>query len=174
MEVDKNVYPIGLFEAPVMITKQQIAQWIDQLSNYPNELRASVEQLSDSELDSSYREGSWTIRQLINHMADSHTHAYIRFKWALAHPDCVIKAYDEVAWSDFKDAKEAPIEVSLDYIELLYKRWVYFLKTLNEDDFKVFYIHPAGNQQKSLFFTLGQYVWHGNHHLAQIKQWKNA
>lgn len=172
--VDKEVYPIGLFESPVMISKSQIEDWIDEIAQYPALLRNSIESLTESDLESSYREGTWTIRQLVHHIADSHTHAYIRFKWAKAHPGCVIKAYDEMAWSDFKDAKEAPIELSLVYIDMLYKRWVYFLKTLTEEDYQIFYIHPQGNQQKSLFFTLGQYVWHGNHHLAQIEQWKKS
>jgi len=168
--VDKNIYPIGLFEAPVMMSKKQIDAWIAELSNFPKQLREVVKQLSTDELDQSYREGSWTIRQLIHHLGDSHTHAYIRFKWPLAHPGCIIKAYDERAWSDFKDAKEAPVDLSLDFLEVLYAKWVYLLKTLNEEDYKTFYIHPEGNQQKSLFFTLGQYVWHGHHHLAQIKE----
>lgn len=168
--VDKKIYPIGVFEAPIMSSKKQIDSWIDELSNYPKQLRSLLSELTDEEIDKPYREGSWTIRQLIHHIADSHTHAYIRFKWSMAHPGCVIKAYDEGAWSNFKDAKESPVELSLDYIEVLYKKWVYYLKTLQEEDFNTFYIHPVNNQQKSLFFTLGLYVWHGNHHLAQIQQ----
>lgn len=167
-------YPIGTFSCPKGRSIEHITEWISVLSSFPKRLHNAVDSLDNTTLDTPYRDGAWTIRQLVHHIADSHTHAYIRFKWAYAHPGCVIKDYDETAWSEFKDAKEAPIKHSLEYIESLYKRWIYFLKTLSEEDYQIFYIHPAGNQQKSLFFTLGQYVWHGEHHLAQIVQKLNS
>lgn len=91
--VDKEVYPIGLFESPVMISKSQIEDWIDEIAQYPALLRNSIESLTESDLKSSYREGTWTIRQLVHHIADSHTHAYIRFKWAKAHRSNHFRGY---------------------------------------------------------------------------------
>ncbi len=167
-------YPIGTFSCPEELSVEQIDEWLSILSSFPERLQKAVGSLDNNTLDTPYRNGTWTIRQLVHHIADSHTHAYIRFKWAKAHPGCVIKDYDEGAWSDFIDAKEAPVINSLEYIELLYKRWIYFLKTLSEEDYLITYIHPSGNQQKSLFFTLGQYVWHGEHHLSQIVQKINS
>ncbi|PIB27511.1 YfiT family bacillithiol transferase [Maribacter sp. 4G9] len=167
--LEKLRYPIGYFICPVIISKQVRNSWIQELENLPERLGSLVLSLNESQLDTPYRPGGWSIRQLIHHIADSHHHSYTRFKWALTEEAPLIKAYDEMSWSDLMDAKTAPISLSLTYIEALHAKLVFLLKGLEEVQFEKYYIHPDGQVEVTVAENIGKYAWHGNHHLAHIQ-----
>ncbi|TPN85402.1 YfiT family bacillithiol transferase [Aquimarina algicola] len=162
-------YPIGKFECPINITQDHIQKWILDIEELPSKIINLVSGFTEEQLETSYRENGWTARQLIHHIHDSHHHGYIRFKWAMTENNPVIKAYNEVLWAELFDAKQAPIELSLDMIKALHAKWVYFLKGLSPDDLQKTFIHPEGDVTLSLAEDIGIYSWHGNHHLAHLK-----
>lgn len=162
-------YPIGHFVCPDQITTLHIRQWIQDLETLPERLEQTISGFTNLQLDTPYREGGWTVRQLIHHIADSHHHSYTRFKWALTEDSPVIKAYEEKTWSNLFDAKEAPVALSLLYIKALHAKLVYLLKGLSEHQILRYYIHPENNVQVSVAENMGKYAWHGNHHLAHIQ-----
>lgn len=162
-------YPIGKFQCPTDISEDHINKWINELEKLPERLKKLVENLSNDQLETEYRDGGWSVRQVIHHLADSHHHCYTRFKWALTENRPLIKVYNEKDWSELADGKIAPIELSLNYLSALHAKLVYMLKMLSEDDFQKSYIHPDGSVNVSVAENLGKYVWHGNHHLAHIQ-----
>lgn len=162
-------YPIGHFSCPEHITESHIEEWITALETLPKHLEAAVENLSQSQLETPYRPGGWTVRQLIHHIADSHHHSYTRFKWALTEENPVIKAYEEKSWSDLLDAHTAPIELSLHYLKALHAKLVFLLKGTSEEQRTRCYIHPEDNTKVSVAENMGKYAWHGNHHLGHIQ-----
>ncbi len=133
----------------------------------PERLRAAVSGLTDHQLDTPYREGGWTVRQVVHHVADSHANSYIRFKLALTEDWPTIKTYDEAAWADLADSRRLPVEVSLNLIEALHGRWVRLLESLSEDDFRKGFEHPEMGRQ-NLASVLALYDWHSRHHTAHI------
>lgn len=167
--LDAKVFPIGGYSSVGQYNDQQINQWIHELDQLPFLLSRVSIHLEEVFLDSPLREGAWTIRQLIHHIADSHHHAYTRFKWTLTENEPLIKAYDEKAWSQLLDAS-APIQLSLDHLSAVHQKWVFLLRKMNESDFNRRFQHPDTKSYHFLFDYLGVYAWHGNHHLAQIKQ----
>ena len=162
-------YPIGKFEAPISIGKNQIEDWIFILEHFPNRLENLVKDLSNNQLDTIYRPGGWTVRQVVHHVSDSHHHSYSRFKWALTEDNPVIKAYYEDRWATLKDSKTAPIEMSLQHLKAIHYKLVYLLKGLSEDDLNKTFIHPETNQEVLLKQNIGIYAWHCNHHYAHIE-----
>ncbi len=162
-------YPIGKFETPEAITDAHISEWIAALDALPSKLRHLVNGLTEEQLETPYRPGGWTVRQLVHHIPDSHHNSYIRFKWAMTEDTPVIKAYDEKAWSDLFDAKTAPIQMSLDHLSAVHAKLVYFLKGLSRNDLKRSFVHPEGKVTTTLEENIGRYAWHGNHHYAQIQ-----
>ena len=161
-------YPIGKFQAPATITDLQIKKWINQLEEFPMRLRAAAMGLADEQMDTRYRSEGWTLRQVIHHLADSHINSYVRFKWAMTEDNPTIKAYFEERWAETPEARTAPVEVSLDLLESVHRRWVMFLRSLNPEDFDRAFIHPETNKKMILKNVTGMYVWHGEHHLAHI------
>jgi len=168
-ELEKLKYPIGHFKCPENITNDDILNWIEVLETLPKRLSDLVENFSDSQLNTPYREGGWTVRQVVHHMADSHHHSYTRFKWALTENRPLIKVYQEKEWSNLIDAKSAPIDLSLSYLTALHAKLVYLLKRLTPEDLENSYIHPDGNVNVSVAENIGKYAWHSNHHFAHIK-----
>ena len=168
-ELEKLKYPIGKFVCPERINNEHIKNWIGDLELLPVRINELVHNLSQEQLNTPYRPGGWTLRQLIHHIADSHHHSYTRFKWALTEKQPVIKAYEEKGWSDLFDAKTAPIELSINYLNALHTKLVYLLKGLSPADLQREYIHPDGNIRVSVAENIGKYAWHSNHHLAHIK-----
>ena len=132
--LDSLKYPIGHFSCPKEISKEQLHNWILVLENFPKKLQDLVVNLNDTQLNTPYRPEGWSVRQLIHHIADSHHHSYTRFKWALTEKSPVIKAYEEKDWSLLFDAKTAPIELSLNYLNALHAKLVYLLKAYEEKD----------------------------------------
>jgi uncharacterized damage-inducible protein DinB len=164
--LDELRYPIGHFTAPASYTAEVRAENIETLRLLPQRLRAAVAGLDAAQLDTPYREGGWTVRQVVHHVADSHANSYIRFKLALTEDWPTIKPYDEAAFAQLADAK-LPIEGSLALIEALHGRWVALLETLTEDDFQRGFTHPKMGSQ-SLANALAIYAWHSHHHTAHI------
>ncbi len=178
-ELEKLKYPIGQFDCPDVITQHYIDTWIQVLETFPEKLSVLVLSLSDEQLDTQYRSEGWTIRQVIHHLADSHHHSYIRFKWALTEDKPVIKYYYEQLWAEIPDAKYAPIQLSLDHIKVVHAKLVYLLKSLSADELNRSFIHPEHNEEVVLKKNIGIYAWHSKHHYGHIenllirKGWKH-
>ncbi|MDE3105083.1 MAG: putative metal-dependent hydrolase [Acidobacteriota bacterium] len=161
-------YPVGKFTRPERITEDDILSAISTLAELPSELRNAVKGLSYNQLNTPYREGGWTVRQLVHHMADSHMNAFIRVRLALTEEWPVIKPYNEAAWAMLHDCT-GPIEWSLELIESLHARWVMMLQSLRSDQWLRGFTHPEGGRQTLQFATL-LYAWHSRHHIAHITQ----
>jgi hypothetical protein len=160
-------YPIGRFSWTGHNTPQQRAAAIDEIAATPAELRHAIAGLSESQLDTPYREGGWTVRQVVHHVPDSHINSYVRFKLALTELEPMIKAYDESRWADLIDARTAPVEPSLTLLEGLHHRWVLLLRSLSEADVLRKFNHPElGTLSIDQYISL--YAWHGRHHVAHI------
>ncbi|WP_421811939.1 YfiT family bacillithiol transferase [Flagellimonas sp.] len=162
-------YPIGKFEIPRVITENDLEGWITVLEQLPQRLSDLVTPLSDEQLEIPYRQGGWTVRQVVHHISDSHHNSYIRFKWALTENTPIIKAYDEKAWAELFDTRTAPILMSLYHLSAIHAKLVYLLKGLSEEDLNRSFIHPVGNQKTSLKENIARYAWHSNHHYAHIE-----
>ncbi len=161
-------YPIGKFEMLKEVNNQQIASWIDEIQRFPQLLRKACQNFNEDQLDTPYRDGGWTARQVVHHVADSHMNSYLRFKWSLTEDEPTIKAYDEKLWAEEKEAKYADIDLSLNLIESLHARLTTVLTNMNEEDFKRGFFHPESNKRWQLDKTLAVYAWHGKHHLGHI------
>jgi hypothetical protein len=134
-------------------------------------MEAAVKNLSDHQLDTPYREGGWTLRQVVHHVADSHMHAYIRTKWTLTESDPVIKAYLEKQWAETDETKSPP-EISISLLKVLHAKWVILLRSITSNDLDRFFIHPETKKQITLTTLMGMYAWHGEHHLTHITNLK--
>jgi len=159
-------YPIGRFAPPENVAPGIRAEHIRTLRALPERLQAAVDGLDDAQLDTPYREGGWTVRQLVHHVFDSHANAYVRFKLALTEDWPTIKPYDEAAWAELSDSR-LPIDVSLTLIAALHQRWVALLESLREEDFQKGYNHPESGRQ-NLATVLATYEWHSRHHTAHV------
>lgn len=168
MNIEKLKYPIGKFSRPADIRQEQIQAWIDDIEALPANLRKLLDGISEEELGTTYRPDGWTIRQVVHHLADSHINSYVRLKWTLTEDKPTIKAYYEQRWAELPEAKNAPIEMSLDLLDAIHYRWVVVLKALTEQDFRRSFIHPETGNEVSLDENIGLYAWHCNHHFAHI------
>ncbi len=164
-------YPIGHFEPPKEITGEQVATWIDEIESLPGRLRDAVAPLTAEQLDTRYRSGGWTVRQVVHHLADSHLNSVIRFKWALTEERPRIKTYREELWAELPDTRDAPVEVSLDLLDALHARWCVLLRSLGDEELEREFVHPDSGPVK-LATNIGIYAWHGRHHLAHIERLK--
>jgi DinB superfamily len=159
-------YPVGPFNAPHAVTMDQVRVAIDEIAACPAALRNSVRGLTDTQLDTPYRDGGWTVRQVVHHVPESHMNAYIRMKLGLTEDHPTIKPYEQDRWSSLPDAK-GPIGVSLALTDALHERWVRLLKLLEEKDFQRTIYHPENGDQSLAVVSL-HYAWHGRHHVAHI------
>lgn len=160
-------YPIGKFEADPSITPEKIARWIDDIAAIPSQLRAAVAGLDNAQLDTPYRPGGWTVRQVVHHVADSHINCYLRIKFCLAEINPPVKAYDENVWVAFPDAKHGPVDVSLDLVDALHRRWVLALRNVTREQLERTILHSENGPMK-LSLLINLYSWHGRHHVAHI------
>jgi hypothetical protein len=160
-------YPVGKFERKNLLTPEERRTLIEQIAAAPARMREAVHDLSPEQLDTPYREGGWTARQVVHHVPDSHMNAYIRFKLALTEKEPSIKPYDEAAWAELSDSRVTPIETSLVLLESLHTRWVTILKAMSPDDFGRTLFHPE-HGALNLDSMLGLYAWHSRHHVAHI------
>lgn len=168
-QLEQLRYPIGHYQIPDPITQGHLDEWIAVLENLPQRLAEMVIPLSEDQLETPYRPEGWTVRQLVHHIADSHHHSYIRFKWALTEDNPLIKPYDEKAWTALFDSKSAPIQMSLDHLKVVHAKLVYLLKGLSEEELQRKFTHPDGNEVTTLKENIGRYAWHGSHHFTHIK-----
>src|SRR6059036_2919397 len=129
-------YPIGKFAYDSPPTAQQRNKFIDDIEQTPARLRAAIQGLTPQQIETPYREGGWTLRQVVHHVPESHMNAYIRFKLALTEPDPVIKPYDEAAWAQLNDIAVTPVETSLTLLDALHRRWVILLRGMAESDWR--------------------------------------
>ena len=160
-------YPVGQFSFAGTLSPEERAILIDEISATPEKMRAAVSGLSAEELDTPYRPGGWTVRQVVHHVPESHLNSYIRFKLAMTEDQPTIKPYFEDRWAQLPDAIVSPIEPSLDLLEALHQRWVWFLRSLKDEDFDRTFQHPELGQV-NLHKNLALYAWHGRHHVAHI------
>jgi uncharacterized damage-inducible protein DinB len=161
-------YPIGRFSFDGKATPQLRERWIGEIAAAPGALRTAVTDLSPAQLDTPYRDGGWTVRQVVHHVPDSHLNAYTRMKLALTEEEPVIKPYDEARWAELADVAATPIETSLTLLECLHRRWVLLLRSLSPTDLRRRFRHPEHNRTISLDEMLALYAWHGRHHVAHI------
>lgn len=160
-------YPIGKFKPELEVIDMKRSQFIDDIAAAPLALRAAVSGLSNEQLDTPYRPGGWTVRQVVHHLPDSHMNAYIRFRLALTENEPTIKPYNQQLWAELSDAKTADIEMSLKLFEGLHQRWVQLLRSMRPEDFQRKFVHPESGVNV-LDRTLQMYAWHGKHHVAHI------
>lgn len=168
-ELESLRYPIGKFNRPESITDEHIRNWIMQLDELPSKFQELSAKLSEEQLETPYRPGGWTVRQLIHHVADSHHNSYIRFKWALTEDSPVIKPYFEKEWANLFDSRTAPVQLSLDHLKVVHAKLVFLLKGLSAESLNRTFIHPDDQQSTTLQENIGRYAWHGNHHFAHLE-----
>jgi hypothetical protein len=160
-------YPIGRFASESASTPETRARHIGEIAALPSRFRQALAGLSPQQLDTPYREGGWTVRQLAHHVPDSHVNAYIRCKLALTEATPTIKPYDEAAWAKLKDSELTPLDVSLSLLEATHARWVTLLRSLQARDFERRFNHPEAGEH-DVDWLIALYDWHGNHHLAHV------
>ena len=160
-------YPTGKYETkPYSI--EQLQEWLSAIQDLPVQMEYSIHNLDDAQLNTPYREGGWTVKQLVHHVADSHMNAYIRFKLGLTEDHPAIKTYHEELWAEMADTKNLPINISLTLLHALHRRWYEILKNMSETDFQRTLFHPEYKKEMSLWYLLGMYAWHGRHHVAHV------
>ncbi len=164
-------YPIGKFTFDGAPTEQARNKFIDDIELAPSRLRAAVQGLSQEQLDTPYRPGGWTVRQVVHHVPDSHLNAYVRFKLALTEDEPTIKPYHEDRWAELQESRTAPIEISLALLESLHQRWVLVLRSIKAEDWKRAFRHPELGAV-SLEKNVALYSWHGRHHVAHITSFR--
>lgn len=160
-------FPVGQFNWPVSVSAAEREQCISRIAATPALLRAALSGLSAEQLDTPYREGGWTLRQVAHHVPDSHINSYVRFKLALTEENPTIKPYDEAAWAGLTDSGDTPVETSLCLLDCLHERWVVLLRGMNEAQWKKTFLHPA-HGPVSLEQNVALYAWHGDHHVAHV------
>ena len=160
-------YPVGRFTVPEDITVVMRNHAIDEIASLPSAMGVAVHGLTDAQLETQYRDGGWTVRQVVHHVADSHMHAYIRSKFALTEESPTIRPYDEASWATLPDVDAVPMTVSLSLIDGIHARWVACLRGLADAQFARPFVHPELGAQR-LDLSLLRYAWHGRHHVAHI------
>lgn len=167
MTEDALRYPIGKFAPQEEYTTEDLQRIISRLEALPAKVEETARKLTISQLDTAYRDGGWTVRQVLHHVADSHLNAYIRFKWTLTEDTPTIKAYDEKAWAQTPEIHLDPA-ISVQLLKALHVKWVALIKSLSPQDLQRQFIHPETKRNNRLVNVLAMYAWHGEHHLAHI------
>jgi len=160
-------YPIGHYQ-PLPFSGKQKDEWLNDIKFLPQLLENAVINLDEPQLLTPYREGGWTIQQLVHHVADSHMNAYIRFKLGLTEDNPTIRPYDQVAWALLSDTEKLPINISLTLLYALHTRWYSVISDLRIEDWERTVFHPEHKKEMTLWYLLGMYAWHGRHHVAHI------
>jgi len=160
-------FPIGKFSYEGSLSEDQKAKYLENIEQTPARLEAAVKGLSEAQLDTPYREGGWTVRQVVHHVPDSHMNSYMRFKLALTEDEPTIRAYMEDRWAELPEAKTAPVGLSLALLSSLHTRWMLMLRNLQPADWKRTFRHPEAGLM-NLEKALALYSWHGRHHVAHV------
>jgi uncharacterized damage-inducible protein DinB len=166
-------YPIGRYE-PKAYSEELKKEWLNNIRQLPTELEYAIQNLDAAQLQSPYREGGWTIHQLVHHVADSHMNAYIRFKLALTEDDVTVKSYEEQLWAELDDVKALPVNISITLLYALHARLYAAIKDLREDQWNRTLNYPGKPAPVTIWFLLGMYSWHGKHHTAHILSYRKA
>jgi len=166
-------YPIGPFIYAGPLTPEQRAEAIESIENAPIALRKALRGLGDEHLSTPYREGGWTVRQLVHHVADSHINAYCRLRLALTEENPTIKPYEEQLWAELSDGARAPVGLSLAILDALHARWSMLLRSMTPEQFSRPVRHPASGQH-DVDWLVAIYAWHGTHHIAHITALRDA
>jgi hypothetical protein len=167
-DLEKLKYPVGKFEAITAWSQSDINQYIQTIQSFPSLLIDAIKQLNTTQLQNKYRPEGWNIAQVVNHCADSHMNAFIRFKLSLTENNPTIKPYEESAWAELADGQNLDITLSMQLIVGLHAKWILLLKSMRLEDFDKTYIHPEYNKSFTLGNALATYDWHCRHHLAHI------
>jgi len=168
MSEERLQYPIGKFSAKEAYTSEEISALIRSIESVPGKIEEVFKKLSPKQLDTPYRPGGWTARQVLHHIPDSHMNAYIRFKWSLTENTPLIKAYDEKAWAETYETKLDP-SLSVALLKSLHAKWVTLLNSLTKEDLQKSFIHPETGKNIRLDRLIALYAWHGEHHLGHLK-----
>ncbi len=160
-------YPVGKYIVQPFSEKQW-QECLNDIKFLPQHLENAILNLDEAQLATPYREGGWTVKQLVHHVADSHMNAYIRFKLGLTEDNPVIKPYDEVAWAEMSDTQNLPINLSLTILHALHTRWYEILKNMSREELHRTLFHPEHKKEMTLWYLLGMYAWHGKHHVAHV------
>lgn len=160
-------YPIGQY-IPQLYSQELKQQWLADIRFLPSAIESAVINLDEQQLQTPYRDGGWTVHQLVHHIADSHMNAYIRFKLGFTEENPTIKPYEEKLWATTVDVQNLPINISITLLHALHHRWAEFLKHFTEEDFNKTIFHPERKEKQTLWFLLGMYSWHGCHHTEHI------
>ncbi len=161
-------YPVGKFRFPDAVSASEREGFIQQIAETPERLRAALAGLDREQLETPYRPGGWTVRQVAHHLPDSHLNSYVRFKLAVTENEPSIKGYDEAAWAELADAKGASVETSLALLSSLHERWVMFLRSLTPEEYARGFHHSQLGRVR-LDQNVALYAWHGRHHVAHIE-----
>lgn len=161
-------YPVGKFSAKESYTAEEVRHNISEIESLPQKVEEVVARLKPGQLEIPYREGGWTARQVIHHLADSHMNAYIRFKWTLTEPTPVIKAYNEKLWAETPEVATDP-STSVHLLKALHAKWVILLGRLDDTLLMREFIHPDTKRHMRLDRMIASYAWHGLHHLGHLK-----
>jgi hypothetical protein len=160
-------YPAGPFTFADPLAPARRAECIDEIAALPAKARAAVESLPAGAIDKPYRDGGWTGRQVVHHLADSHMNSYVRFRLALTEDNPTIKPYDESLWAELSDARGAEVEVSLALLDALHRRWAALLRSLTGEQWSRRFVHPEVGP-RDLNWMVQLYAWHSRHHLGHL------
>jgi hypothetical protein len=161
-------YPAGKFAAQESYTPEEIKKYADEIEGLPAKVEALASSFSQKQLDTQYRDGGWTARQVIHHLSDSHMNAYVRFKWTLTEQVPTIKAYNEKGWAETPEIKLDP-DMSITLLKALHVRWVSLIRRLDEASLKREFVHPETMRHIKLERLVAMYAWHGRHHFGHLK-----
>jgi DinB superfamily len=171
-DLDSMKYPIGKFDANGLVSAARFAEWLDIWRNGPGELESVVSGMTQEQLDTPYREGGWTVTQLVHHLADSHINAYARLRLMLTEENPTIKPYDEKKWACLPDNFSMPVSVSIELLKQIHLRSVALLATCGEKEWGRTFFHPEHQKEVDLYSLTGIYAWHVKHHIAHIQNLK--
>ena len=162
-------YPIGKYKQEEPVSKEQLAAWLAEIEGAPPQYRAAVAGFSEAQLSTPYRPEGWTVKQLIHHVGDSHLNSYVRFKWALTEEEPLIKAYHQDGWASHPSPDTLDTAADLDFLDLVHKRWVTLLRSIDPEGWKRGLLHPETGNRMQLDWMAGMYAWHepapsGPHH----------
>ena len=171
MSDERLQYPIGKFAPKDSYTSEEIAALIQTIEAVPTKIEEVAKKFSSKQIETPYRPGGWTARQVLHHISDSHLNAYIRFKWTLTEETPTIKAYNEKAWAETYEIKQDPL-LSVVLLKALHAKWVTLLRSLTKEDLQKSFVHPETGKNIKLERLIATYAWHGDHHLAHINSLK--
>ncbi|MBO9562881.1 MAG: bacillithiol transferase BstA [Niastella sp.] len=160
-------FPIGKYE-PQPFSDRQKREWLQDIQFLPGLLEQAIENLDEFQFETPYRDGGWTVRQVVHHVPDSHMNAYTRFKLGLTEDKPTIKPYDEAKWAELKDVNVVPVNMSITLLYALHTRWHSAIRDLTNEQWQRTVIHPEHKKEMTLWHLLGMYAWHGKHHVAHI------